>query len=209
MTSDLLTMTLTHKRVQHGVGFLLGFGFAFLPGYGPFFGLLFFLSTRWRIGVRDLWWWAAALLCGLPLLLQQAWQAGLLASLQVLVAWLIYRAFGQLYSYREALPALRERSLQWGLLAGLGLVVSLGWWQIEALNLTAAKTIAQAIVWRSPPSLYGHAVLVLGSLMAVLMPQAALRLASMGLAALGILVSGSREAAIAWVIVSLALFVLN
>jgi Undecaprenyl-phosphate galactose phosphotransferase WbaP len=209
MINDLPTMTLTHKRVQHGLGFLLGFGFAFLPGYGPFFGLLFFLSTRWQLRTRDLWWWAAALLCGLPLLVQQAWQPGALAIVQVLVAWLIYRAFGQLYSYRNALPALHERSLSWGLLAGLGLVVSLGWWQIEALNLTAAKTIAQAIVWRSPPSLYGHAVLVLGTLMAVLMPQAPLRLVSMGFAALGILVSGSREAAIAWVIVALALFALN
>lgn len=204
------TPRLRPPRLQRSLGFLLGFGFAFLPGYGPFFGLLFFLSTRWRLHRHDVWWWLAALLCGLPLMLTaDTWWQGMLTSVQIMVAWLLYRAFGHLHGVQQTLPALNERSLRWGLLAGLALVVSLGWWQIEALNLGAAKTIAQAIVWRSPPSLYGHAVLVLGALMAVLMPQAGLRVTSLGLTALGILVSGSREAAIAWVIVALALFVLH
>lgn len=192
-------MTSTFRQ---SLPFLLGFGFAFLPNYGPFVGLLFFFATRWSLQRRDLLWLGAALLLALPDL-RQSPGAALLSGLQILAPWLIYRAFAQLHSVRS--PNVNTQAVATGLLCGLSLVVVLGWLQIDQLNFFQAKTVAQAIVWESNPSLYGHTVFLLGALTAILLPQTRLRLIGLGVSALGILVSGSREAAIAWVIVSVAL----
>ncbi len=95
-----------------------------------------------------------------------------------------------------------------GLVTGLALVTGMGWFQIDALDL-GATTISQAIVWGTHPAVFGHAILTLGLLIAIVIPSTPLRLTSLSLSALGILVSGSREAAIAWVLAVFALLLLR
>ncbi len=192
--------------LRQSLPFLLGFGFAFLPNYGPFVGLLFFFATRWSLQRLDLVWLGAALLLALPSV-SEGFSAMALGFLQILAPWLIYRAFTQLHTVRS--QSMNTQAVATGLLSGLSLVVVLGWLQIDQLNFFQAKTIAQAIVWESNPSLYGHTVFLLGALIAILLPQTRLRLVGLGVSALGILVSGSREAAIAWVIVSVALLFIH
>ena len=85
-----------------------------------------------------------------------------------------------------------------GLVAGLVMVVGLGWLRMTELNF-AYKTLTQAIIWDSSPAFYGHTVFVLGVLISILVPQSRLRFFALGLSALGILMAGSREAALAWV----------
>ncbi len=193
--------------LSKSVPFLLGFGFAFLPSYGPFLGLLFFFAARWSLERSDLLWAGAALLLAIPLGAHHGYGGFFFGLVQVLAPWLVYRAFSQLQAGPN--PILQSRTLGIGLLSGLALVVGLSWLQIDLLNFEHAKTVSQAIVWESNPALYGHTVLALGALIAILMPTSRMRLASMGLAALGVLVSGSREAAIAWVIVAVALLFVN
>jgi Undecaprenyl-phosphate galactose phosphotransferase WbaP len=69
----------------------------------------------------------------------------------------------------------------------------------------AYKTLSQAISWQTYPALYGHTVLTLGGLIAILSQAGRFRLLGLGLAALGILISGSREAALAWVVIAVIL----
>jgi Undecaprenyl-phosphate galactose phosphotransferase WbaP len=190
-----------------GLAFFMGFSFAFLPAYGPFVGLLFFVGTRWELRRSDLWWWSAALLFALPLSVHRGWEGFGLGLLQVLAPWLIYRAFEQLFHNRRLAVNLNVLSV--GLLAGLTVVVAFGLLQIERFAFDTAKTVAQAIVWDGNAGLFGHTVLALGCLLAILLPSSRFRVLSLALAALGILVSGSREAAIAWVMVAVGLLLIR
>ena len=185
-----------------GATFLFGFGLVFLPPYGPFIGLLSLFAVRWSLRRSDLWWWLAALLLAVPLGVTQGFGGLVFGLAQVLAPWLVFRTFEQL----PGLDLLRRyaATVSLGLVSGLALLVALSWLQIEQLNF-AYKTLAQAIIWERNPALYGHAILTIGALLAVLLPSLRLRLLSLGLSALGILVSGSREAAIAWLIVAVAL----
>ena len=201
-------MITARHTLSKSLPFFFGFGFAFLPSYGPFMGLLFFVATRWSLKRSDALWLLAAALFSLPVLRSDPVslaQFGLSLS-AVLVPWLLYKAFGQL---PESSAKGRSELLALGLLSGLMLVVALGWLQIDQLAFDRAKTIAQAIVWESNPNLYGHSLLVLGALIAITLPQTRWRLLSLAVSALGILVSGSREAAIAWVVVAVALMFLG
>ncbi len=189
--------------LNRSLAFLFGFGFSLLPVAAPFLALLILPTSRWRVRRLDLAWGLAALLAALGLGIHQGISGATFGILQTGAAWLVFRSFAQL---RRASPLVLRSSLTGlGLIFGLALVVLLGWLRIDQLNLSTAKTLAQAIVWGSVPALYGHTVLVLGALIAILSPTARLRLLSLGLSALGILVSGSREAAIAWVFIALLL----
>lgn len=186
-----------------GLTFLLGFGFAFVPSVGPFAAVLLFLAGRWTFRRADLLWGAAAALFAAALYHHQGVSGLAFGFLQVLGPWLVYRAFGRL---RKVAPEpLEPQALAVGLLCGLAAVVALGWSQVGQFNPFAYKTLSQAIVWSSPPALYGHTVFVLGAIIAMLAPGTRERFLGLALSALGILVSGSREAAIAWVFVALVL----
>jgi Undecaprenyl-phosphate galactose phosphotransferase WbaP len=193
---------MTSLTIRNTLAFLMGFGVALLPSYGPFLGLLFFFGARWHLKPSDLLWLAAALVFALSMGLGEGVPGFFFGALQILAPWLVYKAFRQIRFGRRALAG--SSGVGTGLLAGLLVVVVFGWLRIDSFN-PYAKTIAQAIVWDSNPSLYGHTVLTLGCLMAILFTDTRLRMASLGLAALGILATGSREAAIAWVIVAVAL----
>jgi Undecaprenyl-phosphate galactose phosphotransferase WbaP len=189
-------------HVGKSLAFILGFGVALLPNFGPFISLLFFLESRTSI-LRSAWLWSsAALLTSLPLL-PHGFSSFLTALLQILAPWLIYTASSQLPQLKSV--PIHSRSLAYGLVSGLAMVIVLGVFNISQLNLES-KTLSQLISWQSYPALYGHTVLTLGGLIAILSPKGRFRMIGMGLSALGILISGSREAALAWVFMVTALF---
>ena len=207
--------------VTKGLTFILGLGFAFLPAYGPFVALLTLVTGRWALRRSDLLWWGAALLLALPLGVHRGLGGFVFGVLQVLAPWLLYRAFAklhgsQVYSSRVYGSQLRLES-SWiglGLLTGLALIVALGLYRSLG-GLTPDLAFWREQFGREPlraqpqGSLFGHMVLTLGALVAVLLPQLRWQLLSLTLAALGVLVSGSREAAIAWIIVAAALTVVG
>jgi Undecaprenyl-phosphate galactose phosphotransferase WbaP len=191
----------TSLKVYRGLAFLLGFSFAFLPNFGPFVSLLFFLESRNSI-LRSAWLWgSAALLLALPLSMTSLSGFGV-ALLQILAPWLIYVASSQLPQLR-AFPN-HSRALAYGLVTGLAVVVVVGLLNISEFSF-AYKTLSQAISWQTYPALYGHTVLTLGGLIAILSQAGRFRLLGLGLSALGILISGSREAALAWVFIAVVL----
>jgi hypothetical protein len=188
-------------RINTSLAFLLGFSFAFLPSFGPFVSLLFFLESRTSL-LRSAWLWgSAALLLALPLTMTSL-PGFTVALLQILAPWLIYVASSQLPQLR-AFP-IHSRALAYGLVTGLAVVVGFGFLNIDEFSF-AYKTLSQAISWHSYPALYGHTVLALGALIAILSQEGRFRLLGLGLSALGILISGSREAALAWVLIAVIL----
>ncbi|HEX7021288.1 MAG TPA: hypothetical protein VF171_00420, partial [Trueperaceae bacterium] len=189
-------MTTTFNR---SLAFALGFGFAFLPSYGPLVGLLLLFASRLALRRSDLLWAGAALLLALPLAIHQGLSGLLFGLAQVLAPWLIYKTFSRLPGSELGNNA---RLLGIGLVSGLAAVVILGLWQLGMHGAPGEGPFAQAITWNADPALYGHTVLALGVLLAVLVPGAWLRLASLGLSAVGIAASGSREAAFAWLLVA-------
>ena len=186
--------------VRRGTAFFFGFGFALLPAVGPFLALLYVISARWRVRRADLVWLAlsACFIVG-PWLAGHAGPA-LPGALQFAAGWFIYRAFAEMRPAGRS--AFHSSLVGAGLLTGLGLVVALSLLQVEAWNFATAKTLAQAIVWQSSPALMGHTVLVLGGLIAVVAPNRYVRVGALAISALGVLVSGSLEAALAWIAIA-------
>lgn len=191
--------------MARSTAFLLGFGFALLPAVGPFLAVLLFISARLRARMADLSWVAAALLLSLGPAVAGDLRVAVGSVLQVAAGFLIYRAFSELAPTDAAM--IEAKPVGAGLLSGFAMVIVFHLLQVDAWNFDTAKTIAQAIVWRSSPALFGHTVLVLGGLIAVISPSRYVRWGALGLAAIGILMSGSREAAIAWLAISVLVVV--
>ena len=191
---------------SRSLAFLLGFGITFVPFYGPFLGLFLFFSTRWTFRRFDALWWGAALLLALPLAVRGDVTGFFFGTVQILAPWLVYRAFAQLAANQAARLA---RPIGIGLLSGFALVVLFGWLQLGTLGAGFLGTVTETFVGVSGSSLYGHTVFILGALVAILLPDMRLKLISLGLSALGILVSGSREAALAWLLVAAALLLMG
>lgn len=194
-------------RLSNPLAFVLGVSFALLPSYAPFVAIMVLVSKRFALSRRDFLWAAGALLSGVALGAHEGTKGVLLGFAQFLGPWLVFRAFQQL-SGEYRLRDLRK-SMSMGLIVGLAAVVVGGLSGVQAFHFGTAKTIAQAIEWGGPAGLYGHAILTIGAIIAALAPSANLRVIALGLSALGILASGSREAAIAWVFVSLGLLVVG
>ncbi len=193
-------MTISFRQ---SLAFLLGFSFCFLPGYGPFLGIFFFTQTRIATKPTLLPWMASALLLTLPLI-NQGLTSLALGILQILAPFLVYAAFNQLPRLR--LITDNTKATTWGLFAGLSFAVILGALNIDRFDF-AYKSLSQAIVWQGHPALYGHTVLVLGALVALLSKSLSFRLLALAVAGLGVLLSGSREAALAWVFLSVVFLI--
>lgn len=200
-----------------GLTFALGLGFAFLPAYGPFVGLLTLLAGRWTLRRSDLLWWGAAFCLALPLGVHRGLRGFVFGALQVLAPWLLYRAFAKLHasSARFAPPWLGL-----GLLTGLFVVVAAGLYRSlggSYAALTDGVNVQDFAIFMNEGPLsvtplgsgFGHMVLTLGALGAILLPRLRLQLLSLTLGALGVLVSGSREAALGWIIVAGAISVVG
>lgn len=186
--------------LARGTSFLLGLGFSLLPAVGPFFALLLLISTRLRLRRLDLIWAGAAIAYTVPAVFHGPPDHAIRPLGQLLAGWLIYRAFAEVRSVRSDL--VRPELVGVGLVAGLASVVAVNLLSVDAWNFTTAKTLARAIVWHDSPALFGHTMLALGGLIAIMAPHRAARLAALVLSAFGILVSGSREAAIAWIAIA-------
>lgn len=189
--------------LRQSLAFLLGFSFAFLPGYGPFLSILLFFQSR-VFPLKMLGLWSVAAFFLVAPLFSEGLSVTMVGILQVFAPFTVYVAFSQLPRLRLIVD--NAKATTWGLLSGFGLVVALGLLNIDRVDF-AFKSLSQSIIWQSHPALYGHTVLLLGGLVALLARALNLRLLALGIAGLGILISGSREAALAWVVL-LMLFLL-
>src|SRR5690625_1035292 len=184
---------------------ILGLAFALMPTVGPFVAVLLLIGQPLQLGRQDVLWAVALIISGLPGLFTAGFSGLLEAAGPILAAWVVYRAFSHLPAIRHD---QRFRSLSVGLIIGLVLSVFTGWLQNSNLDL-AYRTVAQAISWETNPALYGHAMLVLGLAISLIVPFVAPCIVALALAAFGVLVSGSREAGLAWLIFALLLPVVD
>src|SRR5690554_5928386 len=173
---------------------VLGLAFSLMPTVGPFVAVLLLIGQPIMLGRQDALWILAALISGLPAFINGGVAGLFQAGGPIVAAWVVYRAFSHLPAVRVD---RRFRHLSVGLIIGLALTVFVGWLQNSNLAL-AYRTVAQAISWETNPALYGHAVLVLGLAISLIVPFVTPRIVALALAAFGVLVSGSREAGLAW-----------
>lgn len=193
---------LTHA-FKRGAAFLAGVSFAAVPAVGPFLAVLAILTGRIEIHKADVWWWFTGLLFGVPLVLTGYPVAGALATAQVLAVWLLYRSATALRAALRSETASADIGM--GLVVGLTVTLALGLQNIGGLRFDSARTVLDAIVWQTDPALFGHSILTLSTLLAIVVPSPRLRFVALALGAVGVVVSGSREAVWAWLIISVGL----
>src|SRR5690606_23763121 len=92
-----------------------------------------------------------------------------------------------------------------GLTVGLGVAFLVGLRQLEGFQWATARTPLDAITWQVHPTTFGHMMLVLAALLAIVVPSPRLRVVALALGAAGVILSGAREAMFAWLLVSLGL----
>lgn len=191
------------SSARRGLAFLAGVGFAAVPTVGPYVALLALASGGLQIQRADRWWWLAALLLGLPWMVAGAFWAGIGATAQVVAVWLIFRAAA------EVRRAVRGTTLPFdagaGLLVGLAAAMALGLERSATWRLDSARSAIDVFAWTASPALYGHAMLLLAALLAVVVPSVALRVLALGLGAVAVIVSGSHEAVLAWLVIAIGL----
>lgn len=192
---------------QRSLAFAVGVGFAAVPAVGPFLALLAILSGRLEAQRADKWWWVTALLLGLPFLLNGHPISGALMISQVIAVWLIHRSAAEFRHF--ARRASISHHIGAGLVVGLAITLALGLRQIGELRFDVAITTLDAIVWTIHPALFGHAILVLSALLALIVPSPRLRVIALAIGAVGVIFSGSREAVWAWLLISVGLLFLE
>src|SRR5690625_984317 len=174
----------------------IGLGLGIFPNLVPFVSLTIFFRNRISLGLVDGLMFAAALLLTLPSIVGGAPAAGLAQFLQLVGAWLLYRAFSVLNG-RGYSGLLKPRMLALGLLAGLAILV-------VAPTLVPAQSVPAWLglgaVWEVQSALYAHTLLTLGVLLATLLPKGLLRTVPLALSATGIVVSGNAESLLAWLV---------
>lgn len=192
-------MTFSSRSAPYGnaLAVAIGLGFSLIPTIGPFLSLFLLIGQSFHARRTDIIWALAAAASGIPAAIHHGVQGFASAAGAVTAAWLVYRAFSQLPATQEG---VRYRYFSVGLLLGLALTVFFGWLRNANFNFEY-RTVAQAIAWETNPALYGHTVLILGVAAALLVPFVRIRLSALALSAFGVLVSGSREAGLAWLVV--------
>ncbi len=186
-----------------GAAFLAGVGFAAVPAAGPFLALLTWLNQRLELQRADRLWWAAAVLLSLPYLLTGHGVAAAETLAQVLAAWLLFRSATAL---RERLaPHSLSGFIGAGLVVGLVIAFLAGLRQLDGFRWETARTPLDAITWQTHPATFGHMMLVLSALFAVVVPSPRLRVVALAVGAAGVILSGAREAMFAWLLVAVLL----
>lgn len=190
-------------RLSRGLAFAAGLGIAAIPSVGPFLAVLAVFSGRLAVQRADTWWWGSAVLLGLPFLVTGHPSAALLSASQVIAVWLIIR------SATEFRANVRSSTISMdigaGLVVGLAITLALGLRQVEELRFDVARTVLDAIVWNTHPAIFGHAILVLSALLALVVPSPRLRAIALALGAVGVVFSGAREALWAWLVIAVGL----
>src|SRR5690625_285893 len=174
----------------------LGLSFSLIPTIGPFLAVLMLIGQSFNLRRSDTIWAVAAITSGIPSLLNHGLTGLVGGAGPIAAAWLVYRGFSQIPATQDN---KRYRFFSLGLLIGLALTVFLGWLQNANLSFEYS-TVDQAISWETSPALYGHTMLVLGAAISLLVPFIRIRIGALAIAAFGVLVSGSREAGLAWLI---------
>lgn len=182
--------------VRRSLAFLVGFGFSLLPNLAPFLAILAAFSQEWRLRRSDAYWLTGLALLTTPFLVAGSWAPAASGAAEMLAAWLLYRSFDTLRG--PASLRFDGRIVGIGMLVGLATVIVAASSQVERIQPLAH--LFQAVVWENPPNLFAHTVLVLGLLIAVFFPKTPYRTTALVLSALGILLAGSRDAAIAWTV---------
>lgn len=188
---------------HRGLAFLAGVGFAAVPAVGPFLALLAVFTGRIAPQRTDRWWWIAAALLGVPHLLNGEPLAGLAAASQIVAAWLIFRSAIEVR--KNLVNASITVYIGTGLVVGLAITLLLGLRQFDGFNWETARTALDAITWQAHPAIFGHSMLVLAGLLAVVVPNAGLRAVALALGAVGVVLSGAREAVFAWLLIAVGL----
>lgn len=173
---------------------------ALVPSMGPFVALVAVFGRRLTLRRSDGLWWLAALALGLPWVASGHALAGALTSVQVLAAWLLFRAADDARRYLTDLRLLRDAGV--GLLLGLVGVTLSGVVRIEAVYPDALGGLPQAIAWREHPTLFGHAVLTLSALVAISAGTGTRSLLALLIGGIGVLVTGALEALLAWLLIA-------
>jgi len=193
--------------VFRGLAFAAGVGFAAVPSVGPFLALLAMATGRIELQRADRWWWLAAGLLGLPYLLTGHPLDALAASAQILAVWLIFRSATEL---RHAIGSSAvTHDVGMGLVAGLLVTLLLGLRQFGGFSWETARTFFDAVTWQANPAIFGHTMLVLAALLAIVVPSAGLRVLALAMGAIGVVLSGAREAMYAWLLITIGLRVVG
>ena len=185
---------------RRGLAFLAGAGFAAVPTVGPYLALLAIVSGRLRLQRADRWWWFSAVALGAPWVATGYVWNGVGTVLQVLAVWLIYRAAAEVR--RSLLGTSLSVDVGAGLVVGLAGAMALGLARSTEWRLESARSFLDVFAWTGNPALFGHAMVVLAVLLAVVVPSTALRSVALGFGALAALVSGAHEAVLAWLLVA-------
>jgi len=195
------------SRVHRGLAFLAGAGFAAVPTVGPYVAMLAIVSGRLEIQRADRWWWLAALLLGTPWIVTGHVWAGVGAAAQVVAVWLIFRAAS---AVRRSITGTQlSFDVAAGLIVGFAAALALGLVQTAQWRLEPARSVLDVFAWTGNPALFGHAMVLLAALLAVVVPSAALRTVALALGALAALASGAHEAVLAWLLVAVGLRLLR
>ncbi len=179
------------------IAFLLGFAVAFLPSFGPFAAILFILTARLRLRRSDLPWLLGAIVSAVATGDHGGLASAAFGALQILGPWAVFRAFMEvrhLHSRR-----LKSAEVLTGLFVGFLAVIVLGFSSVR-WNL-AYPSFTQVVTWGGNPALFAHMTLVVGSVIALLANDGWLPVATLSLATVGTLASGTLEAAIGLVMV--------
>lgn len=196
--------TRTAPRPLHRtLGFLAGVGFAAVPAVGPFFALLAIAAGKMELQRADRWWWLSAALLGLPLLLTGHAVEAVAATAQVIAVWLIFRSATEVR--RSITDVAITNDVGAGLIVGLFVTLTIGLRQFDGFRWETARTLLDAVAFQAHPAIFGHTMLVLAALLAVVVPAAGLRALALALGAIGVVLSGAREAIFVWLVVAVAL----
>lgn len=198
-----MASALSITNLKRGFAFVAGIGFAAIPTVGPFLAILAIFTGRLSVQRADLWWWTAAAALSTPFLLNGHLTEGALTLVQVIAVWLIYRSAIEFRN--NVRNAEVTNDIGAGLVVGLAITLLLGLRHLGGFRFDVAITPLDAIVWNTHPALFGHAILVLSALLTIVIPSSRLQLLALALGAVGVVVSGSREAVWAWLVIALGL----